>query len=106
MYSENKLDYVMYGHAGDGNLHTRPLIDLRSQSESQLMERLANQVFQRVIKLGGTITDRKHGDGLARVKYVETVYGSQIYYLFREIKKLFDPRYIMNVRKKVIQPTN
>jgi FAD/FMN-containing dehydrogenase len=46
MYSENKLDYVMYGHAADGNLHTRPLIDLRSQSESQLMERLANQVFQ------------------------------------------------------------
>ena len=73
MYSENKLDYVMYGHAGDGNLHTRPLIDLGSQSETRLIDRLANQVFQRVIKLGGTITG-EHGDGLARAKYIESVY--------------------------------
>ena len=105
MYSENKLDYVMYGHAGDGNLHTRPLIDLGSQSETRLIDRLANQVFQRVIKLGGTITG-EHGDGLARVKYIESVYGPRIYYLFKEIKKLFDPRCIMNVGKKVIQPRN
>jgi FAD/FMN-containing dehydrogenase len=101
MYSENKLDYVMYGHAGDGNLHTRPLIDLGSQSETRLIDRLANQVFQRVIKLGGTITG-EHGDGLARAKYIESVYGPRIYYLFKEIKKLFDPRCIMNVGKKVM----
>ena len=81
MYSENKLDYVMYGHAGDGNLHTRPLIDLGSRSETRLINRLANQVFQRVIKLGGTITG-EHGDGLARVKYIESVYGPRIYFLF------------------------
>ena len=105
MYSENRLDYVMYGHAGDGNLHTRPLIDLGSQSETRLIYRLANQVFQRVIKLGGTIT-AEHGDGLARAKYIESVYGPRIYYLFKEIKKLFDPRCIMNVGKKVIQPRN
>ena len=105
MYSENKLDYVMYGHAGDGNLHTRPLIDLGSQVETQLMDRLGNEVFQRVIRGGGTITG-EHGDGLARVRYIESVYGPRIYYLFREIKKLFDPRCIMNVGKKVVQCRN
>jgi glycolate dehydrogenase FAD-linked subunit len=101
MYSKNKLDYVIYGHAGDGNLHTRPLIDLRSQAEIRLFDLLANQVFQRVIRSGGTITG-EHGDGLARVKYVESVYGQQIYSLFQEIKSLFDPRFIMNAGKKVI----
>jgi glycolate oxidase len=105
MYSENKLDYVIYGHAGDGNLHTRPLIDVGSQAETQLIDRVANQVFQRVIGAGGTITG-EHGDGLARLKYIESVYGPQIYCLFREIKKLFDPRCIMNVGKKVIHSRN
>jgi glycolate dehydrogenase FAD-linked subunit len=101
MYSENKLDYVIYGHAGDGNLHTRPLIDLGSQVEVRLFNLLANQVFQRVIRSGGTITG-EHGDGLARVKYIESVYGSRIYSLFREIKSLFDPRFIMNPGKKIV----
>ena len=105
MYSENKLDYVIYGHAGDGNLHTRPLIDIHSQAETQLIDRLANKVFERVIRAGGTITG-EHGDGLARVKYIESVYGPEIYCLFREVKRLFDPRCIMNPGKKVIQYRN
>lgn len=105
MYCENKLDYVIYGHAGDGNLHTRPLIDIHSQTETQLIELLANKVFQRVIRAGGTITG-EHGDGLARVKYIESVYGPAIYYLFQDVKKLFDPRCIMNPGKKIIQYRN
>ena len=47
MYSENKLDYVIYGHAGDGNLHTRPLIEVGSQAETQLMDHLAIQLFSK-----------------------------------------------------------
>jgi glycolate oxidase len=39
-------EHVIYGHAGDGNLHTRPLIDVGSQAETQLIDRLGNQVFQ------------------------------------------------------------
>jgi FAD/FMN-containing dehydrogenase len=105
MYDHNKLEYVMYGHVGDGNLHTRPLIDIDSQSEMKLMERLANNVFNRVIRAGGTITG-EHGDGLARVKYIESVYGSEIFSLFLQIKKLFDPKFIMNPGKKVIQYPN
>jgi glycolate oxidase len=105
MYYENKLDYVIYGHAGDGNLHTRPLIAIDSQSETQLIDLLANKVFQRVIRAGETITG-EHGDGLARVKYIESVYGPEIYHLFQDVKKLFDPRCIMNPGKKIIQYRN
>jgi FAD/FMN-containing dehydrogenase len=102
MYNDNKLDYVMYGHAGNGNLHTRPLIDINSQTETKLIEGLAHKVFKRVIRAGGTITG-EHGDGLARTKYVESLYGQEIFSLFRKVKKLFDPKFIMNPGKKVVQ---
>jgi FAD/FMN-containing dehydrogenase len=95
----------MYGHVGDGNLHTRPLVDIGSQSEIELIERLAHKVFDKVIKSGGTITG-EHGDGLARVKYIKYMYGSKIFSLFTEVKKLFDPKFIMNPGKKVTQATN
>jgi FAD/FMN-containing dehydrogenase len=101
LYSENNLDYVMYGHVGNGNLHTRPMVDIEESSEIKLLERLAKRVFKRVIDYGGTITG-EHGDGLARSKYVQLVYGNRIYSLFKQIKHLFDPQLIMNPGKKVI----
>ena len=52
-YHENKLDYVIYGHVGDGNMHTRPLIDTASTKEVELMRNIANKVFSHVIKRGG-----------------------------------------------------
>jgi glycolate oxidase len=57
------------------------------------------------LRAGGTIT-REHVDGLARVKYIESVYGPELYYLFQDVKKLFDPRSIMNPGKKIIQYRN
>lgn len=101
LYSEYNLDYVMYGHVGNGNLHTRPMVDIEESSEIDLLEGLAKRVFKRVIDYGGTITG-EHGDGLARSKYVQQVYGNRIYSLFKQIKHLFDPQLIMNPGKKVI----
>jgi FAD/FMN-containing dehydrogenase len=100
-YYESKLDYVVYGHVGDGNLHTRPLIDTGSKSQMELIERLAKQVFDRVIRSGGTITG-EHGDGLARLNYIPSMYGNTIYSVFLQIKKLFDPKFLLNPGKKVI----
>jgi glycolate oxidase len=101
LYFHYKLDYVMYGHVGSGNLHTRPLIDIDSQLETELIDHLANMVFDRVIRSGGTITG-EHGDGVARVKYIKHVYGKDVFSLFRRVKKIFDPKYTMNPGKKVI----
>ncbi|HYZ49714.1 MAG TPA: FAD-binding oxidoreductase [Nitrososphaeraceae archaeon] len=102
MYARFKLGHVFYGHAGDGNLHTRPLIDLNSKSEIELLQNLAQDVFNKVIRSGGTITG-EHGDGLARTRYIEQMYTSEIVSLFKEVKKLFDPKFIMNPGKKVIR---
>ena len=102
-YRENKLDYVMFGHVGDGNLHTRPVIDLDSKSDIELMKRIAANVFANVIRNGGTITG-EHGDGIARLEYIEMMYGKYIADLFSRVKRLFDPAFIMNPGKKVPVP--
>jgi FAD/FMN-containing dehydrogenase len=102
VYAHFKLGHVFYGHAGDGNLHTRPLLDLSSNSEIELLQNLAQDVFDKVIRCGGTITG-EHGDGLARTRYIERMYAGEIVSLFKEVKKLFDPKFIMNPGKKVIR---
>jgi glycolate oxidase len=99
-YRENRLDYVMYGHVGDGNLHTRPIIDVSSKSESDMVRDLVNRIFAQVIRKGGTITG-EHGDGLARVGYIDMMYGKNMTALFRQVKELFDPDYLLNPGKKV-----
>jgi FAD/FMN-containing dehydrogenase len=99
-YRENKLDYVMYGHVGDGNVHTRPLVDTSSGKEVELIQRIAGKIFEEVIKSGGTITG-EHGDGLARVGYIEMMYGKELAGLFSKVKRLLDPDFTMNPGKKV-----
>jgi glycolate oxidase len=100
VYLENKLDYVMYGHLGDGNIHTRPIIDLNSPQEMQLIESIADRVFSKVIKTRGTITG-EHGDGLSRVGYIHRMYGEAIFDIFKRVKELFDSTYLMNPGKKI-----
>jgi FAD/FMN-containing dehydrogenase len=100
IYRENKVDYVIYGHVGDGNMHTRPLIDTASTKEVELIHSIANKVFAQVVKRGGTITG-EHGDGLARTGYIQMMYGKRITSLFSRVKKLFDPSFTMNPCKKI-----
>ena len=103
IYHKNKLDYVMYGHVGDGNMHTRPVVDFDSASQIELITRIAQTVFAKVIMSGGTITG-EHGDGLARVNYIEMMYGKTLCTLFSNVKKIFDPSFTLNPGKKVPRP--
>jgi glycolate oxidase len=99
-YRENKVEYVMYGHVGDGHIHTRPLIDTASTKEMELICSIANKVFAHVIKRRGTISG-EHGDGLARTGYIHLMYGKRMTSLFSRVKKLLDPSFIMNPCKKI-----
>jgi glycolate oxidase len=100
VYRENNLDYVMYGHVGDGNLHTRPLVDTASKAEYDMIRALASGIFSQVVSRGGSITG-EHGDGLGRVGYIEQMYGKKMTALFKTVKELFDPNYLLNPGKKV-----
>jgi FAD/FMN-containing dehydrogenase len=102
IYKKYKLDYVFYGHAGNGNLHTRPVIDTASNVYIDLISSLAMEVFSKVSKLSGSIT-AEHGDGISRTKYISNMYGKTIFEIFKKIKFIFDPTNIMNPGKKIIQ---
>ncbi|HEY8140426.1 MAG TPA: FAD-binding oxidoreductase [Nitrososphaera sp.] len=102
-YRDHKMKYVMYGHVGDGNMHTRPLIDISSEEETGLVETIARRIFSRVVANGGTITG-EHGDGIARVPFIELMYGKKITEIFASVKKLFDPMFSLNPGKKVPMP--
>jgi FAD/FMN-containing dehydrogenase len=102
IYQKYKLDYVFYGHAGNGNLHTRPIIDTASNIYKDLVESLTADVFSKVYEFSGSIT-AEHGDGISRTKYISQMYGSILFDIFKKIKFIFDPTNIMNPGKKIIQ---
>ncbi|MBU3669023.1 MAG: FAD-binding oxidoreductase [Candidatus Taylorbacteria bacterium] len=88
------------GHAGDGNYHIIPLMDLTKESERKKIVPVADEVFTLIKEFGGTIT-AEHNDGIIRTPYLEQMFGTKIYSLFIEIKKIFDPENIFNPGKKV-----
>ncbi|MBS3925826.1 MAG: FAD-binding oxidoreductase [Nitrosarchaeum sp.] len=88
---------IAYGHAGNGNIHIRLILDKKKTKSIKL---IADEYFDIVIKMGGTITG-EHGDGLARSEYVRKQYGPANYKIFKELKKMFDPSNILNPGKVI-----
>jgi len=87
-----------YGHAGDGELHVRPYLDLSQPAEVEKMRSIANDVFSLAWSLGGSISG-EHADGLVRAAFVRKQYGDEYYELLCSIKKIFDPDNLMNPGK-------
>ncbi len=88
------LQFISYGHAGDANLHVRPLLDLSESKDRRLLDEIMRSCFEKVWKLGGSITG-EHGDGLLRAAYVKEQYR-ETYELMIKIKQIYDPRWLMN----------
>lgn len=97
---KDKMLYTIAGHAGDGNLHIIPLMNLRDPAARALIPEVADEVYKLVLEYKGSIT-AEHNDGLIRTPYLKDMYGEKIYGLFGEVKKIFDPLNIFNPRKKV-----
>jgi len=95
-----KYDIAMsfFGHAGDGLLHIRPYLDLSDPAEVQKMRAIANEVFELVWSLGGTISG-EHANGLVRTAFIKKQYGDKYYELLCKIKNIFDPNNLMNPGK-------
>lgn len=96
---KQQITASFFGHAGHGQLHIRPFLDLTDAEDLRRMALLADQLYQDVWQLGGTISG-EHGDGLSRTPYVAEQYGP-LADAFSEIKELFDPQEILNPGKIV-----
>jgi len=98
--SEYKLIYTIAGHAGSGNFHIIPLMDLSHPATRRIILELSQKVYALVLSYGGSITG-EHNDGLIRTPYLEMMYGAKICALFQRTKEIFDPLGIFNPGKKV-----
>ena len=94
LFDKFNVKAAIYGHAGDGNLHTMAILDLRQQEDVKTMLDLADAVFDLVLSLNGTVSG-EHADGRLRTQYVARQYPN-LYHAMAEIKALFDPDGIMN----------
>jgi glycolate oxidase len=84
-----------FGHAGDGNMHPTILTDERDKNELLKVERFFNDVYQKTIELGGTITG-EHGVGLAKKEFMENFIQVPAKEMMQNIKKALDPNDILN----------
>lgn len=95
IFARHGLTAFIYGHAGNGNLHLRPLFDLTLPDLPGRVRRLADEVYGAVLRHGGTVT-AEHGMGRLRAPYLEREWGTSLYGYMREIKDIFDPRELFN----------
>ena len=94
------LDIAVWGHAGDANLHMQPFMDMSKATDRTKVLKLADEFYKMVIEFGGS-TCGEHNDGLSRAPYLKQLYGEDVYNLFVQVKKIFDPHNIMNPGKKI-----
>ncbi|HET9916337.1 MAG TPA: FAD-linked oxidase C-terminal domain-containing protein, partial [Candidatus Binatia bacterium] len=92
-----------YGHCSVGCMHIRPLINLKEDSEKKKMVSIANAISDLVLEFNGAMSG-EHGDGLARSHFNQKLYGPALYDGFRQIKRAFDPKNILNPGKIVDAP--
>ena len=95
-FEKRGLEYILYGHAGDANLHARPILD---PTDTRTLEGLMDDCFEAVWKMGGSMTG-EHGDGMLRARYVERQYP-RTYWIMKELKEVYDPKRILNPGVKV-----
>jgi FAD/FMN-containing dehydrogenase/Fe-S oxidoreductase len=96
---EHEVTASFLVHAGTGQVHTRPFLDLHNPRDVSLLAVLAEKVHALALDLGGTVSTQ-HGTGLARTPWVARQYGA-LYPVFRQLKAVFDPRGVFNPGKIV-----
>lgn len=97
------LSSVHYAHAGSGELHLRPIINLKTEEGNRLFKVIAQEIATLVKKYKGSLSG-EHGDGRLRGEFIPQMVGEKNYALFKEIKKAWDPKGIFNPGKIVDTP--
>lgn len=91
---------VFYAHASVGELHLRPVINLKEEKEIAKMKTMAGEIADLVRSYRGSLSG-EHGDGRTRAPFIEKVLGSDMMPLLRQVKHIWDPDHIFNPGKIV-----
>jgi FAD/FMN-containing dehydrogenase/Fe-S oxidoreductase len=91
---------VHYAHAGSGEIHLRPIINLKTAEGNHLFRKIAEEIATLVKKYRGSLSG-EHGDGRLRGEFIEQMVGHKNYQLLKQIKRSWDPENIFNPNKIV-----
>jgi FAD/FMN-containing dehydrogenase/Fe-S oxidoreductase len=89
---------VYYAHAGAGELHLRPILNLKKKEDVVLFRKITTDTAKLVKKYKGSFSG-EHGDGIVRAEFIPLMIGEKNYQLLRRIKKAFDPNNVFNKGK-------
>jgi FAD/FMN-containing dehydrogenases len=95
---------VHYAHAGSGEIHLRPIINLKTGEGNQLFRTIAEEIATLVKKYNGSLSG-EHGDGRLRGEFIQQMVGEKNYQLLKKIKYTWDPENIFNPNKIVDTPS-
>ena len=90
-----ETDAVIFGHAGDANVHVNPLVDIRRGDWRDRVERILDETVALVAALGGTLSG-EHGDGRLRAPFHPRVFGGDLAAAFAAVKASLDPTGVLN----------
>jgi FAD/FMN-containing dehydrogenase/Fe-S oxidoreductase len=103
MRDKYKIACVYYAHAGAGELHTRPLFNLKTAEGVRMFRAIATDVAVLVRKYRGSLSG-EHGDGRLRGEFIRFMVGDACYALMRRVKEAFDPLDLLNPGKIIDTP--
>lgn len=95
---------VHYAHAGSGELHLRPILNLKTEEGNRQFRVIAEEIATLVKKYDGSLSG-EHGDGRLRGEFIPQMIGSENYALLKKIKRAWDPQNIFNPGKIVDTPS-
>lgn len=97
---DNGIAANIAGHAGNGNFHIIPLMDLKKKSERDKIIIVSDKFYDLIREFKGSIS-AEHNDGIVRTPYLGKMYSPEVLELFKKTKEIFDPLNIFNPGKKV-----
>ncbi|MBR5399942.1 MAG: FAD-binding protein [Bacteroidales bacterium] len=97
------LSCVYYGHISTGELHLRPILNLKDPSDRKKFRDVARETALLVRKHHGSLSG-EHGDGRLRGEFIPLMYGDEVYQMMREVKQTWDPAGVFNTGKIVDTP--
>ena len=103
LLKQHGLFCVHYAHAGSGELHLRPIINLKTKEGNQLFKTIADEVAVLVKKYKGSLSG-EHGDGRLRGSYIPYMIGEKNYALLKRVKFAWDANNIFNPQKIINTP--
>ena len=101
--TKNSMSAVHYAHAGSGEIHLRPIINLKTQEGHRQFRLIAEEISTLVKKYKGSLSG-EHGDGRLRGEFIRQQIGEKNYALIKELKQVWDPQNIFNPNKIVDTP--